>query len=191
MRFTRLLSATALTALLAGWTTAGQTFDPVLAARELPLEVVQDCVPLSAASTPCATDFRSRWVGRGTEGDLFVVLGAPCTGTDCPAWLVERRAGGAAPLVRFAREFRFERGTQAYPVVVARQLLSATEAQLTRFEWQDGRYVRTEATRYFHVDGVECGTRAQCAQAATDALRERQVDRALRIWERVHGVSWI
>lgn len=190
MRLARLLSATAVTILLAGWTSAGQTFDPALAARELPLDVVQDCAP-PGATGPCAVDFSSRWVGRGTQGDLFIVLGAPCTGADCPAWLVERHAGGAALLVRFAREFRFERGAHAYPVVVARQVLSSTEAQLNRFEWQDGRYVRTESKRFYHVDGVECGTREQCAQAASEALRERQVDRALRIWERVHGVSWI
>jgi hypothetical protein len=41
------------------------------------------------------------------------------------------------------------------------------------------------------VDGVECGTREECRRAASEAIAQKQVDRAVRIWENVGGVSWI
>jgi hypothetical protein len=41
------------------------------------------------------------------------------------------------------------------------------------------------------VDGVECGTREECRRSASEAIAQKQVDRAVRIWENIGGVSWI
>jgi hypothetical protein len=51
--------------------------------------------------------------------------------------------------------------------------------------------VRAESRLVYRVDGVECGEPDQCAAAAREALRRDEVERALKIYERVHGVSWI
>jgi hypothetical protein len=196
MRIHTAFAALTLTAGLSAWTVAGETFSPTLAVRELPLEIVNGCVSaaaLESAHAACVSGhaFTSRWVGRSARGNLFLVVQAPCTGGECRGWLVEKTGQGTSTLLTLSGEFRLERDSSAYPVVFARQALSETQSHLSRFEWHGGRYVRAEGRLLYHIDGVECGGPEECSRAAREALRKKQVDRALRIYERVHGVSWI
>ena len=51
--------------------------------------------------------------------------------------------------------------------------------------------MRTSTRRMYEVNGVECGTLEECDNVARRALQAQHVDRAQRIWQQVHGVSWI
>jgi hypothetical protein len=189
-----------LTGLLAvatlGWTAAGESSDPILMSRDLPLEVVSDCTRVSADAQPHAClgldAYRSRWVGRAARGELFLVLPAHCDeGAVCRAWFVERSAQGTAMLLRVNGQFELSAAPGSYPAVQTRTALSEQHTAISRFEWRDGEYVRTANQTIYRVDGVECGTQDECRQAAAEALRGQHVDQAVKIWENVHGVSWI
>ena len=69
--------------------------------------------------------------------------------------------------------------------------MSATEGAYSRYEWTGNTYTRTASRLVYNVDGVECGTREECNDAAREALKQHQVDRAVKILENVNGVSWI
>jgi len=187
---------TLLSALITGivtlvWTGAGESSDPTLTARELPAEIANPCTaaaPLEACRTP---EFNRRWVGRTARGDLFVVTDDRCTGNDCRAWLVEKSAGSATTLLTFDKNFRLHQAPGAYPVIETYAAISSTQAAYNRFEWNGRGYARTTERLVYRVDGAECGTSDECRTAAAEALKQQQVDRAVKIWENVHGVSWI
>jgi hypothetical protein len=194
------LPITLLTGLLAvatlGWTAAGESSDPILMSRDLPLEVMSDCSRASADAPPHSClgldAYRSRWVGRAARGELFLVLPARCDeGAACRAWFVERSAQGTTMLLRVNGQFELSAVPGSYPAVQTRTALSAQHTAINRFEWRDGEYVRTANQTIYRVDGVECGTLDECRQAAAEALRGQHVDQAVKIWENVHGVSWI
>lgn len=196
MRIHTAFAALALATGLSAWTVAGETFSPTLSVRELPLEIVNNCVSVATQESSheaCVSGraFTSRWVGRSARGNLFLVVQAPCTGGECRGWLVEKTAHSTSTLLALSGEFRLERDSGAYPVVFARQALTETQSHLSRFEWRGERYVRAEGKLLYNIDGVQCGGHEECSQAAREALQNKQVDRALRIYERVHGVSWI
>ena len=52
-------------------------------------------------------------------------------------------------------------------------------------------YIKAETRTAYRVDGVECGSALECYQTANKAHAERNTGRALKIWEKVHKVSWI
>jgi len=170
------------------WTAAGETSDPQLAERELPLEILNEC-----AATACSSDveYRSRWVGRTSEGDLYIVGRAGCAPGKCSYWLVEKGAVAAQALLELNGPFTLHRVAGRYPVVELRTRPDEDGTVYLRFEWNGERYARTDSRRVYEVNGVECGTREECRSAAEHALKAHQVDRALRIWQRVYGVSWI
>ena len=173
------------------WTGAGETSDPALTARELPAEIANRCTaaaPLEACRTP---EFNRRWVSRTARGDLFVVTDDRCSGNDCRAWLVEKSSGYATTLLTFERNFRLHQTPGAYPVIETYTELSSTQAAYSRFEWNGRAYTRTADRLIYRVDGAECGTSDECRTAAAEALKRQQVDRAVKIWENVQGVSWI
>jgi hypothetical protein len=174
------------------WTAAGETSDPLLFARELPLEVVTDCT-LSADVASCqgGDEPVSRWVGRTARGDLFLVTLPHCPGNGCRGWLVEKTETGAATLLSLTGHFGLRRGARGYPAVEVRTELSELHSAYASFEWTGERYVRTSSRLVYRVNGRECGTREECQATAAQALDKRQTDEAVRIWERVHGVSWI
>lgn len=187
---------TLLSALITGiatlaWTGAGETSDPTLTARELPAGIAKPCTttaPLEACRTP---EFNRRWVSRTARGDLFVVTDDRCSGNDCRAWLVEKSDGATTTLLTFDRNFRLHQDPGAYPVVETYTALSSAQAAYSRFEWNGRGYARTAERLVYRVDGAECGTSDECRTAAAAALKQQQVDRAVKIWENVHGVSWI
>lgn len=187
---------TLLSALITGivtlvWTGAGETSDPTLTARELPAEIANPCTAAAPLEACRAPEFNRRWVSRTARGDLFVVTDDRCSGNDCRAWLVEKSNGSATTLLTFDKNFRLHQTPGAYPVVETYAELSSTQAAYGRFEWNGRGYTRTAERLVYRVDGAECGTSDECRTAAAEALKQQQVDRAVKIWENVHGVSWI
>lgn len=176
------------------WTGPGETFDPVLPASELPSEIVRCTLTTETGQDACIGLKRvtSRWIGRTTRGDLFLVLRSECpVPTECHAWVVERTTRGTAALLGVNGEIRLYRGDGVYPTVQSRRELSEVHSSYTRFEWRGDQYVSTEKRVVYRVGGVECGTRAECAQAARAALQQGDADSTVEIYEHVHGISWI
>lgn len=179
------------------WTAGAETSDPTIAARHLPPEIRGDCALQTTnelnVSCNSETDFRSRWVARSPHGDLFAVMGAaPCSDTSgCRAWLVEKRANAATVLLELDGPFSLHRGVKGYPTLKTRTELSATHTRYTRYEWRGDSYVRAETKLMYRVDGFECASPAECGSAAHEALSQEHTDRAVQIWQNVHGVAWI
>lgn len=186
-------SLTALTFAVGAlaWTAAGETYDPALSARELPLEVTGGCLATDAG--PCREDqYATRWAGRTARGDLFVVTPAACADRNgCRTWLIEKTAREAIVLLALDGRAALRRGAGAYPAVELRTELSATQVSYVRFEWGGQQYTRADTRLVYRVDGVECGTEEQCQRVAQEAFDAQDVDRAVRIFESVHRVSWI
>ena len=186
---------TLLSTLIAGivavaWTGAGETSDPTLTARELPAEIANSCSAAASLEACRAPEFSRRWVSRTARGDLFVVTDDRCTGNDCRAWLIEKSSGSANTLLTFDRNFRLHQTPGAYPVIETYTELSSSQAAYNRFEWNGRGYARTAERLVYRVDGAECGTSDECRTAAAEALPRPQGERAVKLGEDGHGVSW-
>ena len=189
LRILPLVSSPVLGAALFCWTLVGETSLPMLPANELPRDVLNGC---DAAACETKDEFRSNWVGRTQDGDLFIVGRSVCTPDDCPYWLVLKRQSGAQSLLELRGSYHLHRTSGHYPSVELRTRgVEEDELLRVRFEWNGSHYARTSTQRVYEVNGVECGTRDECHTVAERAFRARQTDRALRIWQKVHGVSWI
>jgi hypothetical protein len=189
---------TILSALAAGfaalvWTGAGETSDPVLAEREIPADIASRCaVSATGELETChQPEFTRRWVAKTAKGDLFMVTNELCQGSGCRAWLVEKAGGSAITLLAVERNFRLLEGAGGYPLIETYSEISSTQGAYSRFEWNGAAYARTASRLVYQVDGMECGTRDECNDAAHEALKLHQVDRAVKILENVNGVSWI
>ena len=175
------------------WTGTGESSDPVLADSQIPVDIASTCA-LTQAGDIGACDqhaFGRRWVAKTVRGDLFIVTNERCTGSACRAWLVEKSDSSATTLLSFEATFRVREGKGNYPAIESYTAMSATEGAYSRYEWTGKAYARTDSRLVYNVDGVECGTREECRLAASEAVTQKQVDRAVRIWENVGGVSWI
>lgn len=175
------------------WTDTGESSDPVLADREMPADIASTCaLTQTGDSGVChAASFDRRWVARTVQGDLFIVTNDRCIGNDCRAWLVEKTEVAATTLLSFDATFRLREDKDGYPVIESYTGMSSTEGAYSRYEWNGKVYDRTASRLVYNVDGAECGTREECRHAASEAIAQKQVDRAVRIWENVGGVSWI
>jgi hypothetical protein len=183
---------TALPALL--WTATGETSDPVLLDRDLPPEVVGRCLDEAAGQNPsCGPDqhLAKFWVGRAADANLFLVRLQTCADDACRAWLVAKTDRGVNVLLAVSGELSLSAGASAYPAVQTASSLTAGQSLVSRFDWNGHQYTRTDARVVYRVDGQACGSAEECNVAAQDALNGRRIDKALRIWEQVHGVSWI
>lgn len=178
---------------LAAWTAAGESADPTLHASELPRGLF-DCSPQPQcfAAMPLAL----RWIARTPSGNLFTVH---CAAEDCGAWLVEKRASGVSVLLELVGEYEFvsdEVGHRAgvpvrrYPNVRLREAAADNAVQVRDFVFAEHHYRLEQARTVYAVDGVECGTQAECHQAAVAAMRLGRAASALRIWSQVHGREW-
>src|SRR6185436_12953527 len=123
--------------------------------------------------------------------DLFIVGRAGCAANHCSNWLVEKGKTPARVLLELDGAFTLQRLAEGYPVVEIRTRSDEQGITYRHFEWNNEEYTRTSVRRVYEVNGVECGTRDECAAAAERAFKAKKVDRALRIWHRVYGVSWI
>lgn len=175
------------------WTGTGESSDPVLADREIPAEVASKCLStLTGLSAACeASSITRRWVAKTPRGDLFILTNERCLGRDCRAWLVEKTGTAVTALLGFDTRFRLREDKDGYPVIESYSTLSTAEGAYSRYEWNGSAYARTASRLVYNVDGVECGTREECRHAASEAITQKQVDRAVRILEHVGGVSWI
>jgi len=183
-----LMSSLLVGAAVLGWTAAGETSNPLLSTRELPREILNECGP---AACTAEHEFRVNWVGRTPRGNLYVVARSVCVPGSCTNWLVEKGEGAARTLLDLPGTFRFHRVTGRYPAVDL-QVRQHDDGMLReRFEWNGREYARTLSQPVYEVAGVECGTRDECHASAERAYGTQNVDRALRIWQQVHGVSWI
>jgi len=192
MRKALILLSTLITGIVAlVWIGAGETYDPTLADRELPAEIADHCTAAAPLEACRPVEFNRRWVGRTARGDLFVVTSDRCTGNDCRAWLVEKADASINTLLTFEKTFRLHQSPGDYPAIETYSELSSSQAAYSRFEWNGRGYRRTANRLVYRVDGAECGTSNECRAAAAEALKQQQVDRAVKIWENVHGVSWI
>ncbi|MBI3546023.1 MAG: hypothetical protein HY081_05440 [Gammaproteobacteria bacterium] len=171
------------------WTGAGQTSDPSLSQRDLPADIASSCINAACQQT----QFSRRWVSKTERGDLLVVTDERCVGNACRAWLVEKTANtdSVITLLTFEKNFRLHPGASSYPAIETYAELSTSQGAYSRFEWNGAGYIRTTNRMVYRVDGAECGTSDECHSAASDALKQEHVDRAVKIWENVHGVSWI
>ena len=194
-KFLRGIAALSLTA----WTAAGESADPTLHATDLPRGLFE-CSPQPQcfAAMPLTT----RWIARTPAGNLFTVSCAGhLAGSDCGAWLVEKRASGASALLELAGEYEFFSDdarihsvggapARRYPHVRLREAIDENAVSVREFVFAEHHY-RLERTRTVYlVDGVECGSQAQCHQAAVAAVRLGREASALRIWSQVHRREW-
>lgn len=177
----------ALAALV--WTAAGETSDPWLSAAELPPEVVASCDSRPTTSD-CDTVLTHHWLGRAAQGELFLVTRAGCR-SECDAWLVQRSANGTRTLLTINGDFRLARATGPYPAVQVRTEFSTARASYTRYTWNGRGYAPVETRQVYRIDGVECGTAAECETNAHAALADGDSGRAVRIYEQVRGIGWI
>lgn len=182
------LASLLLGAAVLGWTAPGETSNPLLSARDLPREILNECGP---AACVAAHEFQAHWVGRTSSGNLFVVSRSACVSGSCTNWLVEQGERSTRSLLDLPGTFRFHRVSGRYPVVEMQLRQRDDSAMRVRFEWNGHEYARTQAQPVYEVAGVACGTREECHSSAHRAYQSQDVDRALRIWEQVHGISWI
>lgn len=172
------------------WTSVGESSNPELLATELPLNIVHECETQSTCQG--IHEFISRWVSRSSEGsDLFVVHRPSCGSEQCGSWLVEKTPQGPVTRLTLSSRFRFISDNNTHPDVEMQQQVSDIQTVYVYYTWTGNRYVKTETRDAFNVNGVECGTRDQCYAAALKAHRTQHTARALKIWETVHGLSWI
>ena len=185
----RVYQTTLLAAVALIWTAAGETSDPLLAAAELPSDVALRC-DARTDSAGCAAALTHHWLGRAAQGELFLVVHAGCR-AECNAWLVQRSARGTRTLLALTGEFRLVRASGPYPAVQMRTAVSTTRVNYTHYVWDGRGYAPAETRDVYRVDGVECGTVAECDAAARAALARGQNERAVRIYEQVRGVGFI
>lgn len=148
-----------------------------------------------AASERCpavAGNILTHWISRTHSGNLFLVLQTDCQAPErCASWFVERTARGTATRLNIEGQFRVLNSSKPIPDVQTWRTLSDSETEYTRYTWTAGAYIKVETRTAYRVDGVECGSALECYQTANKAHAERNTGRALKIWEKVHKVSWI
>lgn len=142
-----------------------------------------------------------RWLARTPTGNLFTVA---CTAAaDCGAWLVEKRGRDINALLELAGDYEFfgddaNRADRVaghvprdrYPHVRFREAIDDRAFAVREFVWVEDHYRLRESRQVYVVDGVECGTQAECHQAAVAATRIGRDATALRIWAVVHRRNW-
>jgi len=174
-----------------GWTGSNEAIS--LPALEAELSTgAGGCAETDERCPMVAGNILTHWISRTNSGNLFLVLQTNCqTPERCASWFVERTARGTATRLNIEGQFRVLQSSKAIPDVQTWRALSETETEYTRYTWTAGVFVKTETHTAYRVDGVECGTALECYQVANKAHAERNTGRALKIWEKVHNVSWI
>lgn len=182
-----------LTALLAVVALGWPVHSEVVSTAALENELTADAGCASFESCPTvAGEVLTHWISRTHSGNLFVVMQARCPTTEhCAASFVERTARGTATRLNVEGQFRVIQGNKAIPDVQTWRALSDSETEYTRYTWTSDAYIKAETRTAYNVDGIECGSALECYQAANRAHAEKDTGRALKIWEKVHKVSFI
>lgn len=170
------------------WTGVGESSNPQLRVAELPIDIANAC----GADPHCAESqtMMTRWVGKTRHGHLFLVRRQSCY-APCAAWMVEQTPVGVLTRLTMDGEFRLSIQGRHYPDVEVRRGLSDVRVKVDHYRWTEGRYVRTASQDIYRVDGIECGSVEDCHRAALRAHHDERSDEALKIWDAVHGLSWI
>lgn len=180
-----------LFALLAlGWTSPNEAIRT--AAPDSDLQPREDeCTPPDRCSM-VAGGYLTHWVSRTGAGNLFLVMQTDCSDlARCNAWFVERTPKGVGMRLNLEGQFRVLNSGKPIPDVQTWREVSDSETVYTRYSWVAGAFLKVETRTVYRVNGVECGTALECYQAAVDAHQKRMTDKALRIWETVHKLSFI
>lgn len=185
------LVAVLVAVLTLGWTGSNEAIS--LPALEAELgSGAGGCAANDERCPMVAGNILTHWISRTNSGNLFLVLQTNCQAPErCASWFVERTARGTATRLNIEGQFRVLQSSKPIPDVQTWRALSETETEYTRYTWTAGAFVKTETHTAYRVDGVECGTALECYQVANKAHAERNTGRALKIWEKVHNVSWI
>lgn len=186
--FPALFAAVIGTSLM-GWTASNGTATPGTdnEASFPSFECVQ-----SDTCTVADSQVQTRWLGRTPSGNLFLVTQSACADTNrCRALFVERTARGTGATLDVEGRFQLVRNGKRVPDVQTWREVSENEILQTRYTWVAGTYRKAESRTVYRVDGVECGSAAECNDLAARAHQQRRTDRALRIWETVHKISFI
>lgn len=150
-----------------------------------------DCLVSGRCATATA-GYLTHWVSRTGAGNLFLVMRTDCAGSaHCSAWFVERTARGVGMRLNIEGQFRVLNSGKPIPDVQTWRQISENETAYTRYSWIAGAFLKVETRSVYRVDGHECGTALECYEAAAAAHRQHMTDKALKIWEQVHNVSWI
>lgn len=170
------------------WTGVGETSNPELHATELPNQIVNEC----GFEDDCrgSNEYLTRWVGKTGHGHLFLVRRQGC-GPDCGAWMIEKTPRGVETRLNIDGDFQLVNARGAYPDVQVQHALSAVRYRSVRYSWVGERYLKTESRELYRVGGIECSGADDCYRAALKAHRENRTGEALRVFETVHGLSWI
>ena len=173
-----------------GWTGSNEAVSMPALESEL-VSGAGEC-PATERCPVVAGNILTHWISRTNSGNLFLVLQTDCqTPERCASWFVERTARGVATRLNIEGQFRVLHSSKPIPDVQTWRALSDSETEYTRYTWTAGAYVKVETRTAYRVDGVECGSALECYQAASKAHAERNTGRALKIWEKVHNVSFI
>lgn len=182
------LFAAVLGTSLMGWTASNGTANPGMDSNEASFPSFE-CVQ---SDTCTVADGQTRWLGRTPAGNLYLVIQASCADANrCRTLFVERTAHGTGATLDVEGRFQLVRNGKRVPDVQTWREISENEIVKTRYTWVAGTYRKAESRTIYRVDGVECGTAAECNDLATRAHQQQHTDRALRIWETVHKISWI
>lgn len=171
------------------------TFGPDATLMSVPREFAgasaNPCIA-GVGCVPGGEGFRMHWVSHTGGGELYLMVRKDCrTGTDCGALFVENTSRGLAARLNVAGKFQVLPRDNAVPDVQAWRPVRDNEYEVTRYRWSAGIFQKVEQRSVFFVDGRECGTALDCYSEAQAAHKDHQTDRALRILEKVHNVSYI
>ncbi len=185
---------TLLAALLAVVALGWPVHNEVVSTAGLENELAADAAGCAAFDN-CPTiagEVFAHWISRTSNGNLFLVMQSRCqTAEHCVASFVERTERGTATHLNVEGQFQVIHGNKSIPDVQTWRTLSDSETEYTRYTWTAGAYIKAETRIAYQVDGVECGSALECYQTASKAHSERNTGRALKIWEKVHNVSFI
>ena len=184
------LAAVLVAAVTLGWTGGNKAIS--LPGLESELGSGAGDWPTTERCPAMAGNILTHWISRTSSGNLYLVLQTDCREPErCGSLFVERTTRGVATRLSIEGQFRVLHGSKSIPDVQTWRALSDTETEYTRYTWTSGAYVKAETRTAYNVDGVECGSALECYQSASKAHAERNTGRALKIWEKVHKVSWI
>ena len=179
-----------LLAVAALWTSSNEAISTAPIEAEL-AAAAEDCQSQDRCPA-MAANILTHWISRTNSGNLYLVLQTNCQSSElCLAWFVERTARGTATRLNIEGQFRVLNSNKAIPDVQTWRAVSDNETEYTRYTWMGGAFIKAETRTAYRVDGVECGSALECYQIAHKAHAEHDTGRALKIWEKVHNVSWI
>lgn len=175
-----------------GWTDSGHILGAVADDAGLVASNNGACSQSGPCEDAQAAGYLMHWVSKTRSGNLFLVVPAHCADAPrCGARFVERTPTGIGTRLSIEDRFRVLSSGKPVPDVQTWRDVSGNQTEYTRYSWVSGAFLKVETRTAYRVDGVECGTALDCYQAAVRAHEQNHNDKALKIWEQVHNVSWI